>query len=400
MNTADALGLLCAGPDGIRKWNELRDDNAVLPSLAGCDLCECWLQDADLTKIDLANANLTSANLIRAKLVDANLERINLCGANLSEASLQRATLAYADLSGAAIIRAFLMADLRHAKLNKVMAEGCNLMGANLESTEICDSNFSHVRLRGTGLRNAVLHGTNFGLAMFFSGDLTDTDFRGCRFHETFFGEINLSAARNLEDTKHGGPSTIGANTMLASKGKIPESFLKGCGVPDSFITFQQSLVSHPFEFYKCFISYSTDDEEFATRLHNDLQAAGIRCWKWNVDAKTGRSLWSEIDQAIRTYDKLVLVASKSSLTSPAVNREIERALVQEDSRQLRGEDGDVLFPIRIDGYIFKGWEHERKVDVTKKVVADGREWDTDPAKYRELVDKLIMDLRRETVAT
>lgn len=158
-------------------------------------------------------------------------------------------------------------------------------------------------------------------------------------------------------------------------------------------------------QFYSCFISYSTADEEFATRLHNDFQAVGVRCWKWDHDARTGRSLWGEIDQAIRVHDKLVLIASESSLKSPAVNREIERAILQEDERTAsRGQgkysgDTNVLFPIRLDDFIFQRWEHERKVDVIKKVVADARRWETDAKVYAMVRDRLVRDLKAEDAA-
>jgi hypothetical protein len=42
--------------------------------------------------------------------------------------------------------------------------------------------------------------------------------------------------------------------------------------VPDEFITYMKSLVANPIEFYSCFISYSTKDQEFAERLHGDLR--------------------------------------------------------------------------------------------------------------------------------
>jgi len=68
------------------------------------------------------------------------------------------------------------------------------------------------------------------------------------------------------------------------SGGNIPEVFLRGCGVPETFITFHKSLVNSssvnsPIEFYSCFISYSHQDKSFAQRLHDQLQATGIRCW-------------------------------------------------------------------------------------------------------------------------
>ena len=59
-----------------------------------------------------------------------------------------------------------------------------------------------------------------------------------------------------------------GIDTIYRSRGQIPESFLRGAGVPDSFITYAKSLVGKPIEFYSCFISYSTADHAFAERLH------------------------------------------------------------------------------------------------------------------------------------
>ena len=227
-------------------------------------------------------------------------------------------------------------------------------------------------------------------------------DLQGAKVGLTVFGSVDLSEARGLHGVEHLAPSTIGSDTFFKSKGKIPEIFLRGAGVPDIFLQYAASLADKPFEFYSCFISYSTKDEEFATRLHNDFQGSGIRCWKWNHDARTGRSLLGEIDKAIRGYDKLVLIASESSLKSPAVIREIERALVQEDerlNRKLAGDlnvDCDVLFPVRLDDFIFKGWDHERKVDVTKKVIADARGWATEPAVYRSVLERLLRDLKSE----
>ncbi|WP_231749916.1 toll/interleukin-1 receptor domain-containing protein [Tautonia plasticadhaerens] len=218
---------------------------------------------------------------------------------------------------------------------------------------------------------------------------------------------LDLSETKGLELVTHQAPSMIGTDTLIRSRGIIPAIFLRGCGLPDAWIANLPTLIGaiEPNQFYSCFISYSTADEEFASRLHNDLQAAGIRCWKWDHDARTGRSLWGEIDQAIRVHDKLVLIASQSSLKSPAVNREIERAIIQEDekARAKRGRrkiDADVLFPVTLDDFIFKKWQHERRVDVTKKVIADARGWDLDAAIYAKVREKLLRDLKTGDTAT
>jgi hypothetical protein len=53
-----------------------------------------------------------------------------------------------------------------------------------------------------------------------------------------------------------------------------------------------------------------------------------------------------------------------------------------------------VLFPVRLDDFVFTGWEHERKADVVAKVIADARKWDTDPAVYPRVRDRLLRDLK------
>jgi hypothetical protein len=61
------------------------------------------------------------------------------------------------------------------------------------------------------------------------------------------------------------------------------------------------------------------------------------------------------IDEAVHYYDKLIIICSEQSLNSPAVIREIERALQKEDDLARQGEEGEVLFPLRLDDYIFNG---------------------------------------------
>lgn len=280
------------------------------------------------------------------------------------------------------------------------------LDSANLSNFNLCGANLRGACLNDSDLSRTVLFDADLRGAFLFSTRLDRTYLGGAcleRVHcgWTAFNSVDLSQVHGLETVQHVGPSAVSIDTFSISLGRIPGPFLRGCGVPDDLIEHLSSFHVSPIQFFSCFISYSTDDEVFASRLHNDFQANGIRCWKWNLDARTGRVLWREIDQTIKGYDKLVLIASESSLKSPAVNREIERALVQEDDRQKKKFEGDanvdpdVLFPVRIDDFIFSGWEHERKVDVTKKTIADARKWETDPAIYTGVLGKLVRDLRR-----
>ena len=66
-----------------------------------------------------------------------------------------------------------------------------------------------------------------------------------------------------------------------------------------------------------------------------------------------------------------MVICSQHSLQSVPVIREIERASQKEDR-----EHKNVLFPIRIDDYLFDGWDHSRKADVVGKVAGDFTGWD------------------------
>lgn len=106
-----------------------------------------------------------------------------------------------------------------------------------------------------------------------------------------------------------------------------------------------------------------------------------------------GKTLMRSIDEAVRLYDKLVIICSEQSLNSPAVIREIERALQKEDELARQGKEGEVLFPIRLDDYIFTGWNHHRKADVTAKNVGDFRQWkEHDP--YQKVFTRLLRALK------
>jgi hypothetical protein len=83
---------------------------------------------------------------------------------------------------------------------------------------------------------------------------------------DTLFNDVDLSETVGLETCNHTEPSSIGIDTVFKSRGIIPEVFLRGAGVPEPFIANMKALVGamSPVQFYSCFISYSTKDQDFA----------------------------------------------------------------------------------------------------------------------------------------
>jgi hypothetical protein len=58
----------------------------------------------------------------------------------------------------------------------------------------------------------------------------------------TIFGNVDLSETQGLEEVYQHEPSSIGIDTVYRSHGRIPESFLRGAGVPESMIEYIRLL--------------------------------------------------------------------------------------------------------------------------------------------------------------
>jgi uncharacterized protein YjbI with pentapeptide repeats len=340
---------------GIDAWNRWRDKHwKVQPDLSGANLTGMYPGRMALTgtipdQVDFAGVDLTTAHFARADLAWADLTGDHLIGANLrgadlTRADLRRADLARANLSGADLTRACLF----RANLHEVLLGGVELTGANLARA----------------------------------------DFTGANIGWTVFGDVNLSTVRGLDTLRHFGPSTIGINTLYRSQGNIPEAFLPGAGVPEDMISYSKSLVGQPFQYYSCFISYSSRDEALAQCLHADLQANEVRCWFAPEDLKIGDEFRSRIDESIRVYDRLLLILSESSVISRWVQKEVETAFEKESK-----EDRIVLFPIRIDEAVMQsavGWA----ADIRRmRHIGDFRQW-KDHDACQHAFQRLLRDLK------
>ncbi len=181
-------------------------------------------------------------------------------------------------------------------------------------------------------------------------------------------------------------------DTLFLSQGKIPVKFLRGAGVPEILIEYLGALTGKALEFYSCFISYSSANDDFARRLHADLQDKGVRCWFAPEDMKIGARPRPTIDDTIRSRDKLLLILSQQSVESHWVGHEVNEALNEEERR---GQD--VLFPIRIDDAVMDvefGWAKAIRDahQPTGRYIGDFTRWKEHDA-YRVAFERLIRDL-------
>ena len=276
----------------------------------------------------------------------------------------------------------FCESSLRGANLSYV-----NLRGARFIESILRDVNFSESDLSGSDLRRADLTGVNFSRT-----NLNQAEFREARIMRTNFSDVDLRHVKGLETVSHRGPSTVGIDTLYRSQGQIPEQFLLGAGVPETFRTNIHALVESmsPIDFYSCFISYSSQDQAFAERLFADLQAKGVRCWFAPHHMRIGDEIRSRIDESIRVFDKLLLLLSEHSIRSWWVKKEVETAFDKEQQHNKL-----VLFPIKLDDTIMQtpqAWA----ADIRRmRHIGDFVNWKHHDF-YRKAFDRLLRDLKIE----
>ena len=286
-------------------------------------------------------------------------------------------------------------ADLREA----------NFGGASLENSHFASANFSEANLNGADLRLSNLSAANLTDALvmgtkFIHTRLDGTIFVGAVMGGTVFADVDLSKVTGLDRVGHLSPSLIGLETIYKSKGNIPDDFLRGCGVPENFITQIHSLVGavDGIQFYSCFISHSVKDKEFADRLYGRMQQAQLRVWYAPQDMQGGKKLHEQIETAIRFYDKLLIVLSEASLQSEWVMDELRKGFKAERETGKRK-----LFPVRLTDYeSLQRWECRDSIsgkdlaeEVRQYFIPDFSNW-KDHDQFEAGFSRLLKDLRAE----
>ena len=287
-------------------------------------------------------------------------------------------------------------ANLLGAKLHKVNFRGAVMVKVHLSGADATEAHLLNANLTGADLIGTDLYWANLTGATFCGAKLRNANFRQVTLGMTVFGDTDLRDARDLDLCTHLAPSIIDYQTMARS-GRLPRGFLRGCGVSDELIDYLRALMErNPIQFYSCFISYSTKDQEFAERLHSDLEKHSVRCWFAPHNVKGGRKLHEQIDEAIRVYDRLLLILSEHSMNSEWVRTEIAHAR-QKEIRERR----QILFPVRLVDFETVGnWKcfdadtgKDSAREVREYFIPDFSQW-KEYDSYWKAFDRLVNDLR------
>lgn len=312
------------------------------------------------------------------------LPGVNLRGANFSEADLMGADLSHADLSGA---------DLSNAALNESELAGAILRGARLNATHCIETN-----LNDTDLSDAELAGTDFTRA-----NLKRASLIGSRLFRVVFADTDLSGAVGLDRCVHEAPSSIDSLTLSRS-GSIPDTFLRGCGVPDwlieAYMLMQPQLsneevldityrlcnkrIGQVVQVSPLFVSYSHADAAFVDLLGSALDKRGVRYWRDTRHAPSGR-LERIIDRAIRVNPTVLLVLSRSSVESDWVEHEVR--LARQLEKELRR---DIICPIALDDSWKRcPWPSRLREQVQEYNILDFSRW-SDSEEFIRVFERLL----------
>lgn len=384
---------------GVEVWNRWRKKHPGIKP----DLCSAALAgikpyyNLNLSEADLSGSDLSDAKLVMANLARANLFKADLCKADLSTATLAGATLSKAFLFGAKLTDA----DLTKANLTRATLSKANLAGANLSKATLIGANLFEANLWEANLETANFTDANLSGANLTEAKLSDAIFHQCHIGYTSFVNVDLSGVQNLETVKHIGPSYVAISTIFNSGGDAPRAFLRGCGIPENFIRQLPSLLSQPVQFASCFISFSAADRPFALKLHDRLQAEGIRCWLDEHQTRPRDDGIHRVERGISRRDKILLCCSEAAFRSWWADKEINKAFAKEQQlMQAGGKRSLSLIPISLDRYMFKReWQSGKKEELLARLVADFAGWEIDNGNFEEQFERVVKALRTDADA-
>jgi TIR domain/Pentapeptide repeats (8 copies) len=351
---------------GVQVWNKWRNENFI---------------DTDFTNPSLQ---------WKGKILVGYRKSVDLRQADLSGADLRGADLREADLSGAKLWRA----DLKAANLSET-----NLTGADLREVD-CNG----VEFDTTNFFQADLSGANLSWANFRYGQFHGANFAGATLGFSVFSSLDLREAMALDKIVYLSPSEVSISTLAKSQGKIPEVFLRGCGLSDweieqaklhnpdlsneEFIDIQNRVFvlrnRYAIQISPLFISYSHADGDFVNKLDKQLNAKGIRFWRDIHDLKAGR-IERQIDQAISQDRTVLLVLSERSLKSDWVEHEVRKA------REIATNTGrDTLCPVALDdSWKDSRWPQRVMEQIMEYNILDFSAWQDD-SKFDDMFRRLI----------
>ena len=284
------------------------------------EFIDCQFRNVEWHEAGLYNVFFEKCYLQNFRVVDVN-PAINV---NMSFCTLDRTSFEYIS---------------NDTTLDCDYDENEDIFDLCLFECNIMDTSFNTVDLKNSSIHNSVL--------------------RKCNFMDCALGEGTFLLDRDLENESY---ASMDFQTIIKSD-SIDQAILlayfnivKGIDIKKIVTTMTTKT-----PFYTVFISYSLKDKTFANRLNDVLRKFGVNTFLWEKDAPNGELLEEVMYSGVRKHDKLLFIASSSSIRSKACQFELS------EGRRKQEENWETIFcPIFIDRYLFE--VHRRDIRPSEKV--------------------------------
>jgi uncharacterized protein YjbI with pentapeptide repeats len=327
------------------------------------------LDDCDFSGAQINNVTFTSSSFTRCRFERAKLRHVTFLGCHFTDC------------------------DLSYSQAANLSFRSSSLVGCTLDKMLATDSAFHSTRMSHSRCFNIRLDGTHF-----IACDITLSSFDHALMQQTSFVATNLGAWAESRDVWFGSGANVDWRSVsLSLRSSRLEGFLLATKMPEAFVHYmiECARTLDPNAVFRMmrstFISYGGPDAEFARRLRDDLQRAGVRTFLFEDDARPGEKLHDVMRDGVNRFERIVLVCSKASLDRKGVLNEIEQALARE------AREGGVayLIPVTIDNYVFS-WSPQRPQlaqELRDRVVADFRGTQDNDRRYSWALQRLLAAL-------
>ena len=273
--------------------------------------------------------------------------------------------------------------NLSQVRLDETQLGGADLTGADLTGAILIDTDLSNADLTAARLDRTWLHNTNFNNAR-----LDRTSFVGAEMSGTLLTDVDLSTATGLDTVRHSTESDISFSTLVNSRFRIAQQFLRKSGVSIGLLQDLRRGGRIETTYGSCFISFSSHDRDFAKRLDYGLAASGVRTFLDENNLVPGMDLDNQFLRAIREHDHVITVLSDASMASAWVARETALALEH-------GPEGYI--PVRLCALeTVRAWYLDTfgKDETQSRLILSFEDW-KDEARFDKQLERLLSGLTR-----
>jgi len=296
-----------------------------------CDFSTSYISSCTLIECQFIDCQFTWSKFLDMDLFNCQFIGCIITGLEMSDVVFKETEFIYCS--------EILDLSIRGRRDRSVSFHNCYMHHLDIEPTG--NENIDNISFSDCLIKESSFDRVDFSESHFNDCSLSINQFTACTFSPTTFTGINKSSGNEY--------SLIDLRTILNSS-KLDFDILENVfGIQNSDIKEYLIGLTSKIEFQSIFISYSFQDKEFAKTINNELLRRGIFTFLWEKDSPGGKTLKNIMSTEVRAKDRILFIASKSSLKSEACHFELS------EGRKKQNETWeDVLFPIHIDNFLFE----------------------------------------------